>query len=156
MTTNVYDTTGRPTLAGRVTAAIYDWMNGPMERRFFWERRQRLLEAARGRVLEVGAGTGANLPHYPRDRIRELVLLDPGRPRVLFRRSSRRPALPGPDNPSNHIILRGIRGRSRARPCQQSPPGGKASPHPSPAAFHGQWRRQGRDPRSADARCSPA
>lgn len=38
--------------------------------------RRRLLAAVRGRVLDVGAGTGANLPRYPRDAA-EVVLLDP-------------------------------------------------------------------------------
>src|SRR5438034_597283 len=39
------------------------------------ERRRRLLVEARGRVLDVGAGTGANLPHY-RD-VDAVVALEP-------------------------------------------------------------------------------
>jgi SAM-dependent methyltransferase len=40
------------------------------------ERRRRLLAASRGRVLEIGAGTGLNLRHYP-ESIEELVLVEP-------------------------------------------------------------------------------
>jgi ubiquinone/menaquinone biosynthesis C-methylase UbiE len=63
----------------RLTAAIYDpflWLG---ERRGMRARRRRLLGAARGRVLEIGAGTGLNLSHYP-DGIEELVLAEPGWP----------------------------------------------------------------------------
>jgi ubiquinone/menaquinone biosynthesis C-methylase UbiE len=38
--------------------------------------RARLLAPARGRVLEVGFGTGSNLPHYPAD-VAELVAVEP-------------------------------------------------------------------------------
>jgi ubiquinone/menaquinone biosynthesis C-methylase UbiE len=38
--------------------------------------RKALLEQATGRVVEVGAGTGLNLPHYPR-AARELILVEP-------------------------------------------------------------------------------
>jgi ubiquinone/menaquinone biosynthesis C-methylase UbiE len=48
----------------RVFAALYDRMNGAMERGWMGERRSRLLADARGEVLEIGGGTGANLPHY--------------------------------------------------------------------------------------------
>jgi ubiquinone/menaquinone biosynthesis C-methylase UbiE len=39
-------------------------MTGPLERAVLAERRARLLAALDGQVLDVGAGTGANLPHY--------------------------------------------------------------------------------------------
>jgi SAM-dependent methyltransferase len=39
--------------------------------------RRSLLADARGAVLEIGAGTGLNLPHYPTD-LTELVLAEPG------------------------------------------------------------------------------
>ena len=47
-----------------VFAALYDRLGGAMERRWMGERRARLLAGARGAVLEIGGGTGANLPHY--------------------------------------------------------------------------------------------
>lgn len=39
-------------------------------------RRSALLDNARGRVVEIGAGTGLNVAHYP-DGITELVLTEP-------------------------------------------------------------------------------
>ena len=39
-------------------------------------RRRELLAHARGRTVEIGAGTGLNLPHYPSD-VDDLVLLEP-------------------------------------------------------------------------------
>jgi len=43
--------------------------------------RERVIGAATGRVLEIGAGSGLNLPFYT-GRVRELVALDPS-PRLL-------------------------------------------------------------------------
>lgn len=50
---------GRP-----VFAALYDPLFVFMERGWMGERRARLLKGARGAVLEIGGGTGTNLPHY--------------------------------------------------------------------------------------------
>ena len=47
-----------------IFAALYDPMSASMERRWMGERRRRLLAGARGAVLEIGGGTGANLSHY--------------------------------------------------------------------------------------------
>src|SRR5829696_1495795 len=47
-----------------VFAALYDPMSASMERRWMGGRRRRLLAGARGTVLEIGGGTGANLAHY--------------------------------------------------------------------------------------------
>jgi ubiquinone/menaquinone biosynthesis C-methylase UbiE len=43
---------------------LYDWVNGPLERGILAPRRARLLPELTGVVLDVGAGTGANLPHF--------------------------------------------------------------------------------------------
>jgi ubiquinone/menaquinone biosynthesis C-methylase UbiE len=47
-----------------IFAALYDAMAASAERRWMGERRRRLLGGARGAVLEIGGGTGANLAHY--------------------------------------------------------------------------------------------
>ena len=54
-----------PTRGGHpVFAALYDLVGASMERRWMGDRRRRLLAGARGAVLEIGGGTGANLVHY--------------------------------------------------------------------------------------------
>ncbi len=47
------------------------------ERAGLADRRARLLAGARGATLELGAGTGTNLAHYP-EAVTELVLSEPG------------------------------------------------------------------------------
>jgi ubiquinone/menaquinone biosynthesis C-methylase UbiE len=66
-------------LWGHVSAVLYDPLMAGTEKAGLAERRRRLLEQARGRVLEVGAGTGANLPYYG-DAVAELVLVEPEEP----------------------------------------------------------------------------
>lgn len=39
--------------------------------------RERLLGEARGRVIEIGIGSGLNIPFYPAGRVEELVGIDP-------------------------------------------------------------------------------
>lgn len=60
----------------RVGAALYNpflWLG---EKRGMAALRRGLLAEARGAVLEIGAGTGLNLPHYPAD-LDALVLAEP-------------------------------------------------------------------------------
>ena len=47
-----------------IFAALYDPLGVAMERGWMGRRRERLLSGARGEVLEIGGGTGTNLPHY--------------------------------------------------------------------------------------------
>jgi SAM-dependent methyltransferase len=50
----------------RIGPFIHDLVGAPMEKKpFIRDARGKLRAAANGRVLEVGAGTGFNLPHYP-------------------------------------------------------------------------------------------
>jgi ubiquinone/menaquinone biosynthesis C-methylase UbiE len=46
-------------------AATYDFLTQFGERRMLGPLRQRLVGAAKGQVLELGAGTGANFRYYP-------------------------------------------------------------------------------------------
>jgi SAM-dependent methyltransferase len=57
-------------------AAVYDGFMRPMEDACGHAWRSELLGDLRGSVLEVGAGTGRNLDHYPRE-LERLVLLEP-------------------------------------------------------------------------------
>lgn len=63
----------------RFTAALYDPFVWVAERLGMAARRRDLLAEARGAVLEIGAGTGLNLRHYPAG-LEELVLVEPGEP----------------------------------------------------------------------------
>jgi len=51
-------------LRRRFFALTYDRQVAKVERAGLGELRQKLLADASGRVLEVGSGTGANLPYY--------------------------------------------------------------------------------------------
>ncbi|GBC75975.1 Ubiquinone/menaquinone biosynthesis C-methyltransferase UbiE [bacterium HR07] len=56
-------------------AVIYDGAMWPAEKFLLSQLRRRLVGTAHGRVLELGIGTGANLPYYPSTV--ELVGIDP-------------------------------------------------------------------------------
>jgi ubiquinone/menaquinone biosynthesis C-methylase UbiE len=62
----------------RFFAAIYDQILAGAEKGGLREMRADLLRDARGRTLELGAGTGLNLPHYT-GSVTELVLTEPDR-----------------------------------------------------------------------------
>jgi SAM-dependent methyltransferase len=83
----------RPSSRERFNAAVYDPFLALGERRGMAARRARLLGTARGRVLEIGAGTGLNLAHYPA-AVHRVVLSepDPGMAARLRRRVQRRDA----------------------------------------------------------------
>lgn len=59
-------------------AYVYDPFMAGLERTYGARWRRELLEGLEGRVLEIGAGTGANLAHYP-DGVESLVLDEPDR-----------------------------------------------------------------------------
>jgi SAM-dependent methyltransferase len=62
----------------RFFAALYDRMLAGTEKAGLAEMRAELVREARGRTLELGAGTGLNLHHYT-DAVTELVLTEPDR-----------------------------------------------------------------------------
>lgn len=59
-----------------IFARFYDRMTAGTERAGLGEMRRALLSSASGRVLELGAGTGHNLPYYT-DAVSELVMTEP-------------------------------------------------------------------------------
>jgi SAM-dependent methyltransferase len=60
----------------RAFALLYDPFVWVAERAGLRAHRRQLLGRARGCTLEIGSGTGLNLPHYP-DDLDELVLAEP-------------------------------------------------------------------------------
>ena len=62
----------------RLFAALYDRVGKGSEDAGMREERRNLLAAAEGATIEVGAGTGLNLQHYP-DVVSRLVLVEPDR-----------------------------------------------------------------------------
>jgi ubiquinone/menaquinone biosynthesis C-methylase UbiE len=78
----------------KIFAAGYDRLLRDSERAGLSDMRARLLAGARGRTLEIGAGTGLNLAQYPHNGI-ELTLIEPSPP--MARRLERRVAELRPD-----------------------------------------------------------
>jgi len=80
----------------RIFAALYDRLLSGTERAGLQDMRAELLAGARGRTLELGAGTGLNLAHYT-DAVTELVLTepDPHMARRLRKRLEEEPPAPG-------------------------------------------------------------
>jgi len=58
-------------------AALFDKLSESHERTFMKEIRPRIIGGARGRVLEIGAGTGHSLPYYAGNKFEELVITEP-------------------------------------------------------------------------------
>jgi ubiquinone/menaquinone biosynthesis C-methylase UbiE len=79
----------------RIFAGLYELMLRGTERGGLRDMRAELLAGARGRTLELGAGTGLNLAHYP-EAVTELVLTEPDRhmARRLRKRLDEEPPAP--------------------------------------------------------------
>ncbi|HEY8584691.1 MAG TPA: class I SAM-dependent methyltransferase [Capillimicrobium sp.] len=75
MCTSAPSVTTDASLAERFSAALYEPVLSLGERLGMRRRRADLLAGVSGRVLEIGAGTGLNLEHYPAGV--ELVLTEP-------------------------------------------------------------------------------
>jgi ubiquinone/menaquinone biosynthesis C-methylase UbiE len=79
---------------GRIFAAMYDRMLASTEKDGLGAHRAALLAGASGDVLEIGGGTGANVPYYG-DGVRRLTITEPETPMV--KRLQRRIAENAPD-----------------------------------------------------------
>jgi ubiquinone/menaquinone biosynthesis C-methylase UbiE len=71
-------------------AATYDLCTRQLERRVLGELRPFVVGEARGRVLEIGAGTGASFPYYDRGAVEKLVVTEPDP--FMLRRARKRVA----------------------------------------------------------------
>jgi ubiquinone/menaquinone biosynthesis C-methylase UbiE len=58
-----------------------------LDRPFVASYRRELLVSAAGNILEIGFGTGLNLPYYPHD-VRKITTIDPNR--GMYRRAQKR------------------------------------------------------------------
>ncbi len=68
-----------PAIWARAFAVLYDPFLWVGERAGVRALRHEVLGKARGLTVEIGSGTGLNLPHYP-DELDELVLVEPDLP----------------------------------------------------------------------------
>jgi ubiquinone/menaquinone biosynthesis C-methylase UbiE len=59
-----------------IPAYLNDRLSARAEKAFLKSWRRELLKHVYGEVLEIGAGTGANIDHYP-DQVTRLVLMEP-------------------------------------------------------------------------------
>jgi ubiquinone/menaquinone biosynthesis C-methylase UbiE len=69
-------------MSGRVAAAWERWVLPTLVEKAcrgtaILEERRRIVPRARGRVLEVGVGSGLNLPFYDQAQVESLVAIDP-------------------------------------------------------------------------------
>lgn len=65
-------------------ARLYDVLESPMEGLSFARLRKDLLSRVRGRILEVGVGTGKNLSCYPSGADLTGIDVSPGMPGLKF------------------------------------------------------------------------
>lgn len=86
----------------RILPRIIDQICG---HRAFAEQRAKVVPRARGRVLEVGYGSGTSLPWYRSDRVDALIALDPAAGAMAL--AKKREADAG--FPIEHLALRGER-----------------------------------------------
>ena len=95
-------------LWGSIFAAGYDRFMAPSEKAGLSIHREKLLAQAAGRVLEIGGGTGANLPFYGRG-VTELVVSEPEEP--MARRLERKLA-------GYHVPTRVVRAPAEELPLE--------------------------------------
>lgn len=84
----------RPQHGHRLFAAMYDRVNVASERKYVIRHRTRLLGSLGGKVLEIGVGTGVNLPYYP--SAAEVVGIEPDA--FMLRRAEAKLARSGRSN----------------------------------------------------------
>ena len=64
---------------GFYSEVLFPWgMNLTMSGKEFQKQRRAVLQSVDGNILEIGFGSGLNLPHYP-NTVKKLVSVDPNR-----------------------------------------------------------------------------
>ena len=107
-------------LRGRLFALAYDRMGERVERAGLGALRRRLLADASGTVLEIGAGTGANLPHYD-PGVASLTVTEPEAPMLLRAAAPGGRGGAGPASSRRRRLRTSRRGRRLgSRRCQRS------------------------------------
>jgi ubiquinone/menaquinone biosynthesis C-methylase UbiE len=94
-------------LWARAGAVLYEPFLRRGERLVMRDRRAELVGQARGRVVEIGAGTGLNIPHYP-PAAEEVILTEPVP--AMFRRVRARAA--------GHAPMRVVQAGAEALPVE--------------------------------------
>ncbi|QTM98765.1 methyltransferase domain-containing protein [Sediminibacillus dalangtanensis] len=61
---------------GKWFPTVYDFFMKPLEKHRFKDIRSNLIAKAKGRVLEIGSGSGINLPHY-QHCVEQVTAIDP-------------------------------------------------------------------------------
>jgi ubiquinone/menaquinone biosynthesis C-methylase UbiE len=95
----------RPTVWARTFARFYDPFLWAGERTVLRDLRSSVCRRARGVTVEIGGGTGLNVPHY-RDDLDDLVFLEPDtamRARLVQRVRRERPAARVVDAPAERL-----------------------------------------------------
>jgi len=94
-------------LWARFGAVLYEPFLRRGERLVMRDRRAELVGQARGRVVEIGAGTGLNVPHYT-PAAKEVILTEPVP--AMFRRVRRRA--------EGHAPMRAVQAGAEALPIE--------------------------------------
>lgn len=66
----------------------YDLIMSPLEKLKFNHIRKELLQGLKGRVLEIGSGTGINFPFYPSGTVEQVDAIEPDQ--MMIERSEQR------------------------------------------------------------------
>jgi Methyltransferase domain len=131
------NTTANNTVRHPIFARVYEQVARTAERRGDAEHRRKLLADLNGRVIEVGAGSGASFAHYP-STVSEVIAVEPER---YLRERAQRAAmqapvavsvvdgvgdlLPGDDGSFDGVLRRSCSARcptsrTRSRSCSRS------------------------------------
>jgi ubiquinone/menaquinone biosynthesis C-methylase UbiE len=75
----------------RLFANWYDFFMNPLEKKKFKRIRKELLSNARGKVLELGSGTGINFPYY--EKVEAVTAIEPSQHMIERSQAKRKQAV---------------------------------------------------------------